>query len=127
MVQSLTRFTVADNTGAKEIMLIQIRGQKKGRHFQKTASVGEIFSASVKKVMPNSNYKKGDVVHGVVVRTRKEIRRADGSYLKFDDNAAVIINVDSKEPKGTRVFGPVARELKEMGFNKIVSLASEVL
>ncbi len=127
MVQSLTRFIVADNTGAKEIMLIQIRGQKKGGSFQRTATVGEIFSASVKKALPNSAYKKGDVVHGVVIRTRKEVRRQDGSYLKFDDNAAVIINIDSGEPKGTRVFGPVARELREKGFNKIVSLASEVL
>jgi large subunit ribosomal protein L14 len=127
MVQSLTRLKVADNTGIKELMVIQIRGTKKGGHFQRTATVGEIFSASVKKALPDSDYKPGDVVHGVIVRTSKEVRRKDGTYVRFDDNAAVVINVDSKEPKGTRIFGPVARELREKGFNKIVSLAKEVL
>ena len=127
MVQALSRLKVADNSGAKEVMVIHIRGQKKGHHFQKVGTVGEIFSGSVKKALPNSNYKPGDVIHGVIVRTRKEVRRKDGIYVRFDDNAAVIINIDSKEPKGTRIFGPVARELREKGFTKIVSLAKEVL
>lgn len=127
MVQSLTRLKVADNTGIKELMLIQIRGKKKGGHFQKVATVGEMVTCSVKNASPDSNFKPGDVVHAVIVRTRKEIRRRDGSYLRFDDNAAVVVNVDSREPKGTRIFGPVARELREHGFNKIVSLAKEVL
>jgi len=127
MVQSHTRLKVADNTGAKELMLIQVRGGKKGGDYQRTATVGEIFSASVKKAQPESQFKPGDVVHAVVVRTRKEIRRSDGSYLRFDENACVIINLENKEPKGTRIFGPVARELREKGFNKIISLAKEVL
>lgn len=127
MVQSLSRLNVADNTGVKQLMLIQVRGTKKGGHFQKTATIGEIFSATVKKALPDSNYKPGDVVHAVVVRTTKEVKRKDGIYVRFDENAAVIINIDSKEPKGTRIFGPVGRELREKGFNKIVSLAKEVL
>lgn len=127
MVQSHTRLKVADNTGIKELMLIHIRGKKKGGHFQKVGTVAEMVTASVKKATPDSNFKPGDVVHAVIVRTKKEIRRKDGSYLRFDDNAAVVINVESKEPKGTRIFGPVARELRDRGFNKIVSLAKEVL
>jgi large subunit ribosomal protein L14 len=127
MVQSLTRLKVADNTGAKEIMLIQVRGRKKGGGYQKKATVGEIVSASVKKALPNTQYTEGDVVHAVIVRTKKEVRRKDGSYVRFDDNAAVIIGLESKEPKGTRIFGPVARELKERGFDRIISLASEVV
>lgn len=127
MIQSNSRLKVADNTGIKTIMAIQIRGRQKGGSFQRFGTVGEIFSASVKKVLPDSAYKAGEVVHAVVVRTKKEIRRSDGSYLRFDENAAVIINLDSKEPKGTRIFGPVARELREMGFGKIISLAKEVL
>ncbi len=127
MVQSLSRLKVADNTGAKEIMVIQILGRGKGGRYQKFATVGEIFSASVKDAIPNGNIKKGDVVYAVVVRTHKEIRRKDGSYIRFDDNAAVLIDKEKKDPKGSRIFGPVARELKEKGFNKIISLASEVL
>ncbi len=127
MIQSLTRLKVADNSGAKEIMVIQIRGRKKGGGYQRYGSVGDIVSASVKKAQPNSNIKAGDVLHAVIIRTKKEVRRKDGSYIRFDDNAAVIINVENKEPKATRIFGPVARELKEKGFNKIISLAQEVL
>ncbi len=128
MIQSLSRFKSADNSGAKEIMVIQVRGLKKGGGaFRRKGTVAEIVSASVKKAQPNSGVKRGDVVHAVVIRTKKEIRRRDGSYVKFDDNAAVLIDPKSLEPKGTRIFGPVARELKERGFNKIISLAPEVL
>src|SRR5690606_19711080 len=108
-------------------MAIQVLGQTKGRMLSKFGYVGDIVSASVKAAAPKTNYKKGDVVHAVIVRTKKETRRKDGSYTKFDDNAAAIINKDTKEPKGTRIFGPVARELKDKGFNKLISLALEVL
>jgi len=127
MIQSLSRLKIADNSGAKEIMVIQVLGRKKGGTFQRTGTVGEIVSASVKKAAPNGDYNAGDIVHAVVVRTKKEVRRKDGSYIRFDDNAAVIIDKEKKDPKATRVFGPVARELKEKGFNKIISLAPEVL
>ena len=127
MIQSLSNLKVADNSGVKEVMVIQVLGRKKGGTHQRYAGLGEIFSASAKKVQPNSNFKQGDIVYGVVVRTRKETRRKDGSYIRFDDNAAVIIGKDTKEPKATRIFGPIARELKDKGFNKIVSLAPEVL
>lgn len=127
MVQSQTILKIADNTGAKEIMVIQILGKIKGGTFQKFGTVGEVVSASVKQAVPNGTIKKGDVVYAVIVRTHKEIRRKDGSYIRFDDNAAVLIDKDKKEPKGTRIFGPVARELKDLGYNKIISLAPEVL
>lgn len=127
MIQKLSRLKVADNSGAKEIMVIQVLGVKKGRTFSKFGYVGDIVSASVKKALPNSNYKKGDKVHAVVVRCTKEMRRPDGTYIKFDDNAAAIINKDTKDPKGTRLFGPVAREIKDKGFNKLASMALEVL
>jgi large subunit ribosomal protein L14 len=127
MVQSLSRLKVADNSGAREIMIIQVLGDKKGGGYRRYARVGDIVSASVKDAIPNGAIKKGDVLHAVVIRTKKEIRRLDGSYLRFDDNAAVIIDKAKKEPKATRIFGPVARELKEKGFTKIISLASEVL
>jgi len=127
MIQSLSRLKVADNSGIKEIMVIQVQGNKKGGSFQKTGTVGDIVSASAKKVVPNGNYNQGDVIHAVIVRTRKEIRRKDGSYIRFDDNAAVIIDKEKGEPKATRIFGPIARELKERKFTKIVSLAMEVL
>ncbi len=127
MIQSLSRLKIADNSGVKEIAVIQVLGRKKGGKFQKFGTVGEIVSASTKKVQPDSKISQGTVVHAVVIRTSKEIRRKDGSYIRFDDNAAVIINKDTKEPKATRIFGPIARELKEKGFNKIVSLAPEVL
>ena len=128
MIQSHTRLKIADNSGAKEIMVIQVLGRGKGgRSFQRDATVGEIVSASVKDAIPNGTIKQGEVVYAVVVRTHKEIRRKDGSYLRFDDNAAVLIDKEKKEPRGSRIFGPVARELKEKGFTKIISLATEVL
>ena len=125
MIQSQTRLKIADNTGAKEIMVIQILGQRKGGTFQKSGTVGQIVSASVKEAIPNGAIKPGDVVYAVIVRTHKELRRKDGSYIRFDENAAVIL--EGKEPKGTRIFGPVTRELREKGYTKIVSLAPEVL
>ena len=122
MVQQETRLKVADNTGAKELMVIRCLG---GSH-RKYAEIGDIVVASVKSATPGGVVKKGEVVKAVVVRTRKGIRRADGSYLKFDENAAVIIRED-KTPKGTRIFGPVARELRDGDYMKIISLAPEVL
>ncbi|MFQ5492843.1 MAG: 50S ribosomal protein L14 [Candidatus Dojkabacteria bacterium] len=127
MVQVLSRINVADNSGAREIMVIQVLGRKKGGMYQKFGRVGDIVSASVKRVLPNSNYSQGEIVHAVIVRTRKEIRRKDGSYIRFDDNAAVIIDKEKRDPKATRIFGPIARELRDKGFNKIVSLAPEVI
>lgn len=127
MIQKMSRVKVADNTGAKELLVIQVLGNSKGGMYKKFGYLGDLVSASVKKALPNGNYKKGDVVHAVIVRTKKESRRKDGSYIKFDDNAVAIVNKDSKEPKGTRVFGPIARELKERGFNKLISMALEVL
>ena len=122
MIQPQTRLKVADNSGAKEIMCIRVLGGS----FRRDGSIGDIIVASVKTATPGGTVKKGDVVKAVVVRMRKNKRRPDGSYIKFDDNAAVIIN-DSKMPRGTRIFGPVARELREKDFMKIVSLAPEVL
>ena len=122
MIQVETVLNVADNTGAKTIKCFRILGGSKRRY----ARIGDIIVASVKKALPGGNVKKGSVVRAVVVRTRKEIRRADGSYIRFDDNAAVIID-EKREPKGTRIFGPVARELREKEYMKIVSLAPEVL
>jgi len=127
MIQSLSRLKVADNSGAKEIMVIQVLGLKKGGKFQHFARLGDIVSASVKKALPESNIKPGDIVHAVIVRTKKEKRRKDGSYIRFDDNAAVIIDKEKRDPKATRIFGPIARELREKKFSKIISLASEVL
>lgn len=122
MIQQQTRMKVADNSGAKEVMCIKVLGGSKRR----TASVGDIVVVSVKSALPTSKVKKGEVAKAVIVRTVKSIRRSDGSYIKFDDNAAVLINA-SKEPVGTRIFGPVARELRAKQFVKIVSLAPEVL
>lgn len=122
MIQQQTILNVADNTGAKKLMCIRVLGGSK-RRFGK---VGDVIVASVKEAIPTGTVKKGDVVKAVVVRTAKELRREDGSYIKFDDNAAVVINAN-KEPKGTRIFGPVARELRAKDFMKIVSLAPEVL
>ena len=122
MVQQQSLLNVADNSGAKEIMVIRVLGGSRKR----LGRIGDIVVASVKEAIPNGNVKKGDVVKAVVVRTKKELRRVDGSYIKFDDNAAVIINPNN-EPKGTRIFGPVARELRAKDFMKIVSLAPEVL
>lgn len=122
MVQQQTILKVADNTGAKELMCIRCLGGS----YRKYAGVGDIIVASVKTATPGGVVKKGDVVKAVVVRTKKPIRRADGSYVRFDENAAVIIKED-KNPKGTRIFGPVARELREKDYLKILSLAPEVL
>jgi large subunit ribosomal protein L14 len=122
MIQPQTRLRVADNTGAREIMCIRPLGGS----FRRYASVGDVIVASVKTCTPGGVVKKGEVVRAVVVRTKKQIRRKDGSYIAFDDNAAVIIN-DQKQPRGTRIFGPVARELREKDYMKIVSLAPEVL
>lgn len=122
MIQMQTRLKVADNSGAKEVMCIKVLGGSKRR----TASVGDIIVVSVKEALPNSKVKKGEVAKAVIVRTIQKIRRPDGSYIRFDDNSAVLINA-SKEPIGTRIFGPVARELRAAQFVKIVSLAPEVL
>ncbi|MDP2361456.1 MAG: 50S ribosomal protein L14 [bacterium] len=122
MIQEETRLNVADNTGAKLLKCFRVLGGT-GRRY---ASVGDIVVCSVKKALPASNIKKGSVVKAVIVRTTKEVRRSDGSYIRFDDNAAVIID-EKREPKGTRIFGPVARELRDRQFMKIVSLAPEVL
>ena len=122
MIQQESLMKVADNTGAKELLCIRVLGGS-GRRY---AGVGDIVVCAVKKAAPGGVVKKGDVVKAVVVRTVKEIRRADGSYIKFDENAAVVIKED-KTPKGTRIFGPVARELREHDFTKIMSLAPEVL
>jgi large subunit ribosomal protein L14 len=123
MIQESTRLTVADNSGAKVVECFRILGGSRRRY----ARVGDIIVAAVKSAIPNGNIKKGQVVKCVVVRTRKEIGRRDGSYIRFGDNAAVILNEDTMEPVGTRIFGPVARELREKKFMKIVSLAPEVL
>jgi large subunit ribosomal protein L14 len=122
MIQQESRLKIADNTGAKEILCIRVLGGSNRRY----ASVGDIIVATVKQAAPGGSVKKGDVVKAVVVRTAKEVGRKDGSYIRFDDNAAVIID-ENKNPKGTRIFGPVARELREKRFMKIVSLAPEVL
>jgi len=123
MVQEQSNLKLADNTGAKRLMVIRVLGGYKKRY----ARIGDIVTASVKEATPHSAVKKGDVVHAVIVRTRKETGRKDGSYIRFDDNAAVIIDKKNKEPKGSRILGPVARELRAKGFNKIISLAPEVL
>lgn len=122
MIQLRTVMKVADNSGAKKIMCIQVLGGSRKRY----ASIGDIVVASVKEAIPNSNAGKGDVVRAVIVRTKKEIRRKDGSYVRFDDNAAVLID-NNGDPRGTRIFGPVARELREKRFMRIVSLAPEVV
>ena len=122
MIQQESRLKVADNTGAKEVLTIRVLGGTKRRY----ASVGDKIVVSIKDATPNGNVKKGAVSTAVVVRTKKEVRRADGSYIRFDDNACVLLNA-AGEMRGTRVFGPVARELREKQFMKIVSLAPEVL
>ena len=122
MIQPQTRLKVADNSGAKEIMCIRVLGGS----FRRDGSIGDVIVASVKTATPGGTVKKGEVVKAVIVRMRKNKRRPDGSYIKFDDNAAVIIN-DQNMPRGTRICGPVARELREKDFMKIVSLAPEVL
>ena len=122
MIQAETRLSVADNSGAKQIYCIKVLGGSKRRY----ASVGDIIVVSIKEAIPNSKVKKGEVLKAVVVRTKKEIRRPDGTYIRFDDNSAVLINAQ-REPIGTRIFGPVARELRAHRFMKIISLAPEVL
>ena len=122
MIQQQTILKVADNTGAKEIMCIRCLGGS----YRKTANIGDVIVASVKSATPGGVVKKGDVVKAVIVRTKRGLRRADGSYIKFDENAAVIIKEDGT-PRGTRIFGPVARELREKDYMKILSLAPEVL
>ncbi len=122
MIQQETRLKVADNSGAREVLCIRVLGGTRRRY----ASIGDIIVAAVKEATPGGNVKKGEVVKAVVVRTKKERRRADGTYIRFDDNACVIIN-NNNEPRGTRIFGPVARELRDRRFMRIVSLAPEVI
>jgi large subunit ribosomal protein L14 len=123
MIQQESRLRVADNTGARELLVIQVVGGSKRRY----GRVGDVVVATVKAATPQGSVKKSDIVRAVIVRCAKEWRRNDGSSIRFDDNAAVILDTDGKNPKGTRIFGPVARELREKGFMKIVSLAPEVL
>ena len=123
MLQHNSMMKVADNSGAKKLMVIRVLGGYKKRY----ARIGDVVTAVVKEAVPHSNVKKSDIVHAVIVRTVKETRRDDGSYIRFDENAAVIINRETKEPKGTRILGPIARELRGLGYSKIISLAPEVL
>ena len=122
MIQPQTKLKVADNTGAKVIMCIRVLGGS----FRRSGNIGDVIIASVKSAIPGGNVKKGDVVRAVIVRSHKGIRRADGSHIKFDDNAAVIID-NQKQPRGTRIFGPIARELRDKDYMKIISLAPEVI
>jgi len=122
MIQQESRLKITDNTGGKELLCIRVLGGSMRRY----GGVGDVIVATVKSAAPGGSVKKGDVVRAVIVRTAKEVHRRDGTYIKFDDNAAVILD-DTRSPRGTRIFGPVARELREMGFMKIVSLAPEVL
>ena len=123
MIQHLSLLKVADNSGAKKLKCIRVLGGYKKRY----ARIGDIITCSVKDAAPRGMVKKGEVIHAVIVRQRKEIRRKNGIYIRFDENAAVIIDRKTKEPKGTRIFGPIAREIKEKGYRKIASLAPEVL
>ena len=122
MIQTETRLRIADNSGAREVLTIKVLGGSRRRY----ASIGDIIVATVKDAIPGGNVKKGDVVKAVIVRTKKERRRPDGSYIKFDENAAVILKPDG-DPRGTRIFGPVGRELRDKKFMKIISLAQEVI
>ena len=122
MIQQETRLTVADNSGAKEVLCIKVLGGSR----KKYAKLGDLIVVTVKKAIPGGIVKKGEVTKAVIVRTKKELRRKDGTYIRFDDNAAVLVN-NQKEPQGTRVFGPIARELREKKFMKILSLAPEVI
>jgi len=123
MIQHLSMLKVADNSGAKKIMCIRVLGGYKKRY----GRIGDVITCSVKEATPRGMVKKGEVIHAVIVRQRKEIRRSSGIYVRFDENAAVIIDRKTKEPKGTRIFGPIARELRVKGYKKIISLAPEVL
>ena len=122
MIQQETRLTVADNSGAKEVLCIKVLGGSR----KKYAKLGDLIVVTVKKAIPGGIVKKGEVTKAVIVRTRKELRRKDGSYIRFDENAAVLLN-SQNEPRGTRIFGPVARELRDSGYMKIISMAPEVL
>lgn len=123
MIQLRSRLLVADNTGAKEVAVFSVSG----KNHRRKVGIGDIVAGSVKVAAPHGQAKKGDKVYFVIVRTRKEHRRSDGSYIRFDDNACVLVNKGSVEPRGTRVFGPIPRELRDLGFTKIISLAPEVL
>ncbi len=123
MIQQESRLKIADNTGGRELLVIKVTGGSR-RHY---GSIGDVVVGTVKSATPQGAVRKSDVVRAVIVRTAKEYRREDGSYIRFDDNAAVILDADGRNPRGTRIFGPVARELRERGFAKIVSLAPEVL
>jgi large subunit ribosomal protein L14 len=123
MIQQESRLAVADNTGAREILCIRVTGGSRRRY----GSVGDVIVASVKQATPTSSVKKGEVVRAVIVRTKKPLSRSDGTTIRFDDNAAVILDSTTSSPRGTRIFGPVARELRDKGFMRIVSLAPEVL
>ena len=123
MIHLRTRLKVADNTGAREIAVFSVSGKNSRRH----VGLGDVVAASVKIAAPTGAVKKGDKVYAVIVRTRKEQRRADGSYIRFDENAAVLVNKDSQDPRGTRIFGPIPREIRDLGFTKIASLAPEVI
>lgn len=123
MIQQESRLKVADNTGARELLVIHVLGGSRRRY----GAIGDVVVATVKSATPQGSVKKSDIVHAVIVRCAKEWRREDGSYIRFDDNAAVILDMDGQNPKGTRIFGPVARELREKGYMRIVSLAPEVL
>lgn len=123
MIQQTTRLKVADNTGAKKLRVVKVLGGSRRRY----ARIGDIVVITVKEAQPHGQVKKGEVLRAVIVRQHKELRRKDGSYIRFDDNAGVLLEKESKEPKGTRIFGPIAREIKALGFNKIASLAPEIL
>lgn len=123
MIQVETKLKVADNSGARRVQCIKVLGGYKKRY----ARIGEVFTAAVKEATPHTAIKKGDVVRAVLVRSKKEVRRPDGTYLRFDENACVILEKDKKEPRGTRIFGPIAREVRRAGYVKIASLAPEVL
>ena len=123
MIQTESRVNIADNTGAKEVLVIRVKGGSRRRY----AGVGDVIVGTVKSASPQGSVKKSEIVRAVIVRTAKSWRREDGSYIRFDDNAAVILEGDTSTPKGTRIFGPVARELREKGFTRIASLAPEVL
>jgi large subunit ribosomal protein L14 len=123
LIQQESRLKVADNTGGRELLVIRVMGGSTRRY----GRVGDVVVATVKSATPQGSVRKSDVVKAVIVRTKREVRRGDGSYIRFDDNAAVILDADGRNPKGTRIFGPVARELRDKGFTKIVSLAPEVL
>lgn len=127
MVQSQSIIKIADNSGAKLVKVIAVRGRRKGGHYQRFARVGDIVTGSVQKAQPDGAVKEHQIVHVIIARTKKEIARSDGSYIRFDDNAGIIVNLTTKEPVGTRIFGPIARELREKGYTKIISLAPEVI